>query len=166
VAWQIIESVGFPWGSSKFRELQQKQERQEDEICALRLLVANFLTGPELEYLRVFASTEPFRLLAGQDSRALFEAVQQLGRLGFVQGKTKLNPAALINADGSDLKTLFEITELGRHAASLFRRGLIWPTRVRVGSVVISECDWADDGLRRRCPQGSVSLPPPSPSAG
>ena len=34
-----------------------------------------------------------------------------------------------------------------------------------LGSVVISECDWADDGVRRRCPQGSVSLPPPSPSA-
>jgi hypothetical protein len=110
----IFESIQFPGGGSvKYRQLEAKQERQEDEIKALRFLVANFLTGDEAEYLRVFASSEPVRFGPDYDSGKAFQAVQRLGQIGLVRGKTNLSAAALVNADQTDLKTLFEITELG-----------------------------------------------------
>jgi hypothetical protein len=116
----VFESIEFPGGGSvKYRKLEAKQEQQDDEIKALQFLVANFLTGDEAEYLRVFASSEPVRFGGDYDSVKAFQAVERLKQIGLVRGKTNLNPAALVNADQTDLKTLFEITELGHQYLKL-----------------------------------------------
>jgi len=116
----VFESIDFPGGGSvRYQKLEAKQEQQDDEIKALQFLVANFLTGDEARYLRIFASPGPFRFGTDDDSVRVFQAVERLRQLGLVRGKTNLNPAALVNTDGTDLKVLFEITELGHQHLAL-----------------------------------------------
>jgi hypothetical protein len=116
----IFESIDFPGGGSvRYQKLEAKQERQNDEIKALQFLVANFLTGDEAKYLSIFASPGPVRFGGDNDSIRAFQAVERLKQIGLVRGKTNLNPAALVNSDQTDLKVLFEITELGHQYLSL-----------------------------------------------
>ncbi|MEB3020386.1 hypothetical protein [[Mycobacterium] crassicus] len=116
----IFESIEFPGGGSlKYQKLEARQEQQGDEIKALQFLVANFLTGDEAKYLLTFASPDPVRFGGDYDSAKAFEAVTRLKQIGFVRGKTDLSPAALVGADQTDLKTLFEITELGHQYLKL-----------------------------------------------
>jgi len=110
----VFESITFPGGGGvKYQQLEAKLELQEQEIKSLQFLVANFLTGDETKYLRIFASSDPFTFGHDDDSRIAFQAVERLKHLGFVAGKTDLNPAALVGSDGNDLKIMFEITDLG-----------------------------------------------------
>lgn len=116
----IFESIDFPGGGSvRYQKLEAQQERQDDEIKALQFLVANFLTGDEAKYLRIFASPEPVRFGGDNDSLRAFQAVERLKQIGLVRGRTNLNPAALVNSDQTDLKTLFEITDLGHQYLKL-----------------------------------------------
>lgn len=124
----IFERIEFPGGGSvKYQALEAKQQQQDHEIKALQFLVANFLTGDEAEYLQVFASPEPLTLGSDDDSTRAFQAVERLKQLGLVRGKTNLSPAALVGSDGSDMKVLFEITELGDQYLDL--RANIDPTQ-------------------------------------
>lgn len=110
----VFDTIAFPGGASiKYRQLEAKQEQQEEQIKALRFVVANFLTGDEQKYLRALTTSEPFRLDRDGDSRELVTSVENLLRLGFIEKKTKYNPAALLTSGGDDFKGLFGITPLG-----------------------------------------------------
>jgi hypothetical protein len=111
----VFERIDFPGGGSvEYRKLEAKQELQGEEIKALQFLVANFLTGDQIKYLRIFASPEPVAFGGDHnDSLRIFQAVEQLKQLGFVRAKTDLNPAALVGSNTRDMKVLFEITQTG-----------------------------------------------------
>ena len=125
--WQIIESVGFPGGSIKFRELQEKQERQHDEIQALQFLVAHFLTGAEQLHLGNLASGKPFELRSGMPN-AFYDEMRRLRSLGFIAQKGEMGVRALAMGSG-DVKDFFEIAEPGRQYLKLLDETQAWTRR-------------------------------------
>lgn len=109
----VFESITFPGGGEvKYRELQQGQERQEEQIRALQFLIGNFLPESEQEHLRKFAAPEPFAF-GSTPSHDLFNAIRQLRAVGFLEPIPE-NWAEQQFTPETDMKTFFRVTDHGQ----------------------------------------------------
>jgi hypothetical protein len=79
--WPVVESIAFPGGSIKFRELKEKQKVQEHDIRALQFVTAHLLTESEKSYLRRIANGETIKASLGV---LIPDEVMRLRSLGFV----------------------------------------------------------------------------------
>ena len=110
--WEVIETVSFPGGGIRFRQLVDAQERQADEIRALQFLIAHLLTGDERAHLEKLAAREPFPIT--QDSpEPFFTEMHHLRALGFVRGLPDKGIGSMRTERG-DVRNHFEITDVGR----------------------------------------------------
>jgi hypothetical protein len=117
----IISRAELPGGwKLEFQAVKTEQQRQAQEINALKFLVANFLTEPEYRHLEGLASDKPY--WARRDATtAYFEMeMRRLRALGFIQGFPERGVRSLLkamdDARGKEInvKEHFEITARGR----------------------------------------------------
>lgn len=109
----VFESIAFPGGGSiKFRELEAKQAQQQDQIDALRFVVAYFLPDEELRVLKRLAAPEPY-LMDSPDAQEFFRASGNLGGLGLIE-RIADNWNEEFNKGPKDLKTIFRVSDRGR----------------------------------------------------
>jgi Ca2+/Na+ antiporter len=112
--WTIFKSVKVTGiAEFEYRELKQTVDRQDNEIRALRFVVANFLTGRQFESLSKFSEEGPVHISDDDDNARRFQVIGELRALGFLAPKGDWNELATIGWDG-DLSALFAITDLGR----------------------------------------------------
>lgn len=115
----VFESIAFPGGAAlKYRQLEAKQDRQEDEIRALNFLVANFLTSDQKRVLRKFAEEGPYEWAEETRPAESLAAIGGLHGPGLLERNPSLTPetAPSLYSDGGtgDVKIVFRITDLGR----------------------------------------------------
>jgi hypothetical protein len=124
----VFESIDFPGGGSVTfrRKVEAEQERQAEEIQALRFLLARFLSKPERELLQQLARGETVRFDAGADSGRSLQYVDSLRRMGMVAVKAELLEAhkrlaerGHTSMDITTLGEIFEITDSGRQYLNL-----------------------------------------------
>jgi hypothetical protein len=119
--WVWISCDCLPGGwKLEFQAVKTEQQRQAQEIDALKFLVANFLTEPECKHLEGLASDKPY--WARRDATtAYFEMeIRRLRALGFIQGfpdhgvHSLLRAMAGVGGKEINVKEHFEITARGR----------------------------------------------------
>jgi hypothetical protein len=111
-----IESVAFPGGSVKFRELKERVDRQGEDIKALTFLMANFLTEEQHHQLRRFAEVGPIEV-HNANSPGQFMLMDELQRFDFVRRLVGHDELYQIRGNDhwrGDLKALYAITNRGR----------------------------------------------------
>ena len=117
----IISRAELPGGwRLEFQAVKTEQQRQAQEIDALKFLVANFLTEPECRHLVGLAADKPYT--ARRDGTTVYFELEmrRLRALGCIQGlpdrgfRSLLR--ALTEAGGKEVnvKDHFEITARGR----------------------------------------------------
>jgi len=115
----VFESITFPGGGEvKYRDLKQSVERQEDEIRALRFVVAHLIPDAELRVLERLAGPEPYELVPQRDE--FFNASGLLRGLGFIEPIPE-NWTEGFNMN-KDLKTLFRLSDRGREYLELRKK--------------------------------------------
>jgi hypothetical protein len=110
--WEVIETVSFPGGGIRFRQLIDAQERQADEIRALQFLIAHLLTKDERTHLEKLATRAAFPV-AGDAPEPFFTEVHRLRALGFVRGLPDKGISSM-RAERGDVRNHFEITDVGQ----------------------------------------------------
>jgi hypothetical protein len=115
--WQVIESIGFPGGSLRFRRLEDAQQRQALDIETLQFLIANFLTPAEQTHLKKLAAGEKFPVFSDAPN-AFYDEFHHLRALDFIRGLPGKGLRSMRN-DRGDVRNHFEITELGRKYLAL-----------------------------------------------
>jgi hypothetical protein len=115
----VFESIDFPGGGSvKYRQLEAKQEQQQDEIRALNFLVANFLTPDQKRVLRKFAEEGPYEWAEETRPGESLTAIGGLQGPGLLEQNPSMTqetmPMLYSNGGTGDVKIMFRITELGR----------------------------------------------------
>lgn len=87
----VFESIDFPGGGSVkyLQKVEAEQERQAEDIQALRFLLARFLAKPERELLQRLASGDVVRIDTN-DNRATLQYVDSLRRMGMIAAKAEL----------------------------------------------------------------------------
>lgn len=109
--WEVIETVSFPGGGIRFRQLVDVQQRQADEIRALQFLISHLLTSDERAHLDKLAARAPFPI-TGDAPEPFFDEMHHLRALGFVRGLPDKGIGSMRNERG-DVRNHFEITEVG-----------------------------------------------------
>ena len=124
----VFESIEFPGGGSVTfrRKVEAEQERQAEEIQALRFLLARFLSAPERELLQKLARGETVRFEAGADNGRGLQHVDSLRRMGMIAVKPelletykRLAERGHTSMDITTLGEIFQITESGRQYLTL-----------------------------------------------
>lgn len=124
----VFESIDFPGGGSVTfrRKVEAEQERQAEEIQALRFLLARFLSTPERALFQKLARGETVRFEAGADNGRSLQHVDSLRRMGMIAIKPELletyQQLAARGHTSMDITTLgeiFQITESGRQYLNL-----------------------------------------------
>lgn len=115
----VFESIAFPGGASlKYRQLEAKQEKQEDEIRALKFLVANFLPAEQKRVLRRFAKDGSYEFAEESEPGEVLNAIGELQIAGLLEQNPSLTrenaPKLLTDGGSGDVKIMFCITEIGR----------------------------------------------------
>jgi hypothetical protein len=110
--WEVIETVSFPGGGIRFRQLVDAQERQADEIRALQFLIAHLLTRDERAHLEKLATHAPFPI-THDAPEPFFTEMHHLRALGFVRGLPDKGIGSM-RAERGDVRNHFEITDVGR----------------------------------------------------
>jgi hypothetical protein len=112
----LVESVKFPGGEAKFREVKEEQKRQGNDIKALQFLVANFLVPDDYRVLQRFAGESAVQI-DNSNAPGLFTTVNRLKDLRFL-APTSLWAEAASKVTATewhgDFKALFTVTDLGR----------------------------------------------------
>jgi hypothetical protein len=124
-----MPSRPLPW-KLEFQAVKTEQQRQAQEIDALKFLVANFLTEPECRHLEGLASDKPYG--ARRDGTTTYFEIEmrRLRALGFIQGPPdhgiRSRFEAIRGAGGKEInaKDHFEITARGRDYLRL-RTGML-----------------------------------------
>jgi hypothetical protein len=107
----VIESASLPGGwKVNFREVKRKQLRQQEEIDALKFLVANFVSTWELEHLRKLTSGDPFPYEALESFKSELRRLRDFGLVEELPG-TNID---LLFYTGSDARDFVRITQRGR----------------------------------------------------
>ncbi|QZH67697.1 hypothetical protein [Mycolicibacterium farcinogenes] len=115
----IFESIAFPGGASlKYRQLEAKQDKQEDEIRALKFLVANFLPAEQKRVLRRLATDGPYDFTTESEPGEVLNALGHLQIAGLLEQNPSLTretaPKLLADGGSGDVKIMFRITAIGR----------------------------------------------------
>ncbi|MCA4755262.1 hypothetical protein [Mycolicibacterium fortuitum] len=115
----IFESIAFPGGAAlKYRQLEAKQDKQEDEIRALKFLVANFLPAEQKRVLRRFAKDGSYEFAEEREPGEVLNAMGELHIAGLLERNPTLTrenaPKLLADGGSGDVKIMFRITEIGR----------------------------------------------------
>ena len=106
----FLGSVKLGQFQLEFRELQDKQLRQQGEIeAAIRFLVRRYLTENELMQLRNM-TVKPFII---QPRPELEQELRRLLALGLISRKPNTGARALIHLEPHDVHRHLEITEAG-----------------------------------------------------
>lgn len=110
----VFESIEFPGGGSVTwrQKVEAEQQRQAEEIQALRFLLARFITPPERELLQQLASGEGVPLDNDGDNRWAFERAKSLRRLGLIAVRGRVVKSA--QSESVNVEQLFYVTESGR----------------------------------------------------
>jgi len=115
--WQVIESIGFPGGSLRFRRLEDVQQRQARDIETLQFLLANFLTQAEQTHLKKLATGADFPVFS-EAPDAFYSEFHHLRVLEFIRGLPGKGLRSMRSERG-DVRNHFEITDLGRKYLAL-----------------------------------------------
>jgi hypothetical protein len=117
----VISRAELPGGwKLEFQAVKTEQQRQAQEIDALKFLVANFLTEPECRHLEGLASDQPYRARHDGTTTYFEMEMRRLRALGFIQGLPDHGVRSLLramtDAGGKEInvKEHFEITARGR----------------------------------------------------
>jgi hypothetical protein len=110
--WEVIETISFPGGGIRFRQLVDAQERQAEDIRTLQFLIAHLLTRDERAHLDKLAARAPFPI-AHDAPEPFFSEMHHLRALGFVTGLPDKGIASMRSERG-DVRNHFEITDVGR----------------------------------------------------
>lgn len=110
--WEVIETISFPGGGIRFRQLVDAQQRQADEIRALQFLITHLLTTAERAHLEKLAARAPFPITEDAPE-PFFSELHHLRALGFVRGLPDKGIGTMRTERG-DVRNHFEITEVGR----------------------------------------------------
>jgi hypothetical protein len=110
--WEVIETISFPGGGVRFRQLVDAQKSQGEDIRTLQFLIAHLLTRDERAHLDKLAARAPFPI--AQDApEPFFTEMHHLRALGFVSGLPDKGIASMRSERG-DVRNHFEITDVGR----------------------------------------------------
>jgi hypothetical protein len=118
----VFESIEFPGGGSVTwrQKVEAEQQRQAEEIQALRFLLARFITPPERELLQQLASGEGVPLDNDGDNRWAFERAKSLQRLGLIAMRGRVVKSAQSKSVNlTSVEQLFYVTESGRQYLNL-----------------------------------------------
>jgi hypothetical protein len=117
----VISRAELPGGwKLEFQAVKTEQQRQAQEIDALKFLVANFLTEPECRHLEGLASDQPYCARRDGTTTYFEMEMRRLRALGFIQGLPDHGVRSLLramtDAGGKEInvKEHFEITARGR----------------------------------------------------
>jgi hypothetical protein len=117
----IISRAELPGGwKLEFQAVKTEQQRQAQEIDALKFLVANFLTEPECRHLEGLASDKPYWARRDATTTYFEMEIRRLRALGFIQGfpdhgvRSLLRAMADVGGKEINVKEHFEITARGR----------------------------------------------------
>jgi hypothetical protein len=115
----FLESAELPGGwKLKFREIQQEQEKQKNEIESLKFLVGHFVTDHEFVHLEKLAKNTPFPFRQGPETHFFKNELMRLRALGLINGHKNKGIRSLLEY-GGDVKDHFYITEIGRKYLAL-----------------------------------------------
>jgi hypothetical protein len=116
----VFESITFPGGASVkwLRRVETEQERQAEEIEAIRFLLARYLTKSERELLKQLASGYPVPI--NSDDSTLLKRAESLHRAGMIAGHTDF--LALRKQGLSTINELFNLTESGQRYLDLIAK--------------------------------------------
>ncbi|ALI24474.1 hypothetical protein XA26_06130 [Mycolicibacterium fortuitum] len=110
----VFESIAFPGGGSiKFRDLEAKQAQQQEQIDALRFVVAYFLPDEELRVLKRFVAPEPYPM-DSPEAPEFYRAKANLHGLGFIEPIADNWNEEFGKGPTDDLKIFFRISDRGR----------------------------------------------------
>lgn len=116
----VISRAELPGGwKLEFQVVKTEQQRQAQEIDALKFLVANFLTEPECRHLAGLASDKPYCARRDGTTTYFEMEMRRLRALGFIQGLPDRGIRSLFramtDAGGKEInvKDHFEITARG-----------------------------------------------------
>lgn len=114
---ELIESASFPGGwMVKFREMQERQDRQDNELAALKFLTKHLLTDHELEHLTQLARDTAIMHRKGPTSWFLERELRHLRDLGFIAERPGRGiDTFFYSADSmdTDLRDHFQVTNKG-----------------------------------------------------
>ncbi|GFG71481.1 hypothetical protein AWC24_04325 [Mycolicibacter senuensis] len=119
----VFESIDFPGGGSVkyLQKVEAEQERQAEDIQALRFLLARFLAKPERELLQRLASGDVVRIDTN-DNRATLQYVDSLRRMGMIAAKAELRGSVGSGHTSMDITAvgeIFDVTDSGRQYLEL-----------------------------------------------
>lgn len=107
--------------SARFRELEERQDRQASDIRVLQFLLEGIVPELELEKLRGLNSDKPFMVRYHQE---MYFEIQRLDAKRFVRPRLGHGVNSIHNhvndPDLFDLKTYIEITDRGREYLALY----------------------------------------------
>ena len=107
--------------SARFRELEQRQDRQASDIRILQFLLDGIVPELELEKLRGLNSDKPFMV---QYHEEMYYEIKRLDAKRFVRPRTGHGVNSIHNHVDDrnlfDLKTYIEITDKGREFLALY----------------------------------------------
>ena len=118
--WEVIETVSFPGGGVRFRQLVDTQERQADEIRTLQFLITHLLSQDERAHLEKLATRTPFPI-TDDAPEPFFSEMHRLRALGFVRGLPDKGIGSMRTERG-DVRNHFEITDVGQEYLRLVAR--------------------------------------------
>jgi hypothetical protein len=127
----VVSRAELPGGwKLEFQAVRTEQQRQAQEIDALKFLVAHLLTEPECRHLEGLASDQPYHARRDGATTYFELEMRRLRALGFIQGLPDRGVRSLLQtiADAAgreiDVKDHFEITARGRDYLRL-RAGML-----------------------------------------
>ena len=122
--WEVIESVAFPGGNIRFRELEDVQQQQAKEldtqakeIDTLQFLITHLVTDDEQTHLAKLAAGADFPVFDDTPA-AFFDELHHLRALKFITGLPGKGIRSL-RAERGDVRDHFAITNVGRQYLDL-----------------------------------------------
>src|SRR5918999_5667412 len=109
--WEVSETMSFPGGGIRFRQLVDAQERQAEDIRTLQFLITHLLTRDERAHLEKLAARAPFPI-ADDAPEPFFTEMHHLRALGFVSGLPDKGIRSM-RIERGDVRNHFEITDVG-----------------------------------------------------
>ena len=108
---EVISSAEFMGWKVELRKMETRQGKQEDELNALKFIVAHLVTRQELAHLKNLKTVSmPFRWVRTGDFENELRHLRDLGLLQTKHGKTI---ADMLRDEGSDAHAHIEITQSG-----------------------------------------------------
>jgi hypothetical protein len=123
----VFETIQFPGGGSVTwrNEVEAEQERQAEDIEALRFLLTRFITESEREFLQRLATGDeiPVKVSDQNEGKALGRTLDSLRRLGMISPKPSIIETLSADGGGSvEIKSfseLFEVSASGQQYLDL-----------------------------------------------